>query len=230
MATISKFYLLDATSPNTGTLPSGGFLTAHSGAGTDASGFATSRDATDVAGASNPDLEATGTAAANTTAQVLSLRRFVSRPLAARTFASSDGSWTFDFACFDSNTSHNQGIQANIYAWRPGTGARVGTGAQQALIVPILTSATTETHFSSTISWTTSLTILDGDILVFEVSDSFTQSMSSAYTTSFSYNGTTEASITTCASFITPPSALTLFTPAAGSLLIPTTKPTRYLM
>jgi len=74
------------------------------------------------------------------------------------------------------------------------------------------TAAATEQTESLTVAWSaTSVTILDGDILVFEVSTTFTQGMATAYTDSFSYDGTTEASTTTCASFVTPPAALTLF-------------------
>ena len=56
------------------------------------------------------------------------------------------------------------------------------------------------------------LTILDGDILVFDISDTFTQGMATAYTGTFCYDGTTEASTTTNAAFINAPVALTLFT------------------
>ena len=218
MATIAKFYLLDAVSPNTGIMPSndpsvigGGPL----GAGSSAAGAATARDATDVAGTSNPDLEATCTAEAAATSQILGLRRFVSRPLAAQTFAPGDGNWTFDWAAFDSNTNHagaGDGTRCDIYCWRPSTGAQVGTG-----IAPIGLSgtlSTTEAHFSAVSTFGPSTTIQDGDILVFDVFTNFTQGMAVAYTESFSYNGTTEGSITTCASFVTPPSPLTLFVPA----------------
>lgn len=215
MATISKFYLLDAATPNTGTMPTGDFLHAssHSVGASDATGYATARDATDVHGSSNPDLEATATAANNQTAQTLWLRRFVSRPLAARTFAAADGNWTWDFAWAESNTSHNGKPDCFIYVWRPSTGLRIGGGTAGISIDPAVTLTTSEAHYSGTSVWATTFSISDGDILVFEISDFlFTQSMSSAYTTSFSYNGTTDSSTTTCASYVTPPSALTLFT------------------
>ena len=216
MATIAKFYLLDATSPNTGTMPSSSptFESGNPDTG-DATGASTARDATDVAGASNPDVESSITALANQNAQAFGHRRFVSRPLAAHTFASGDGSWTFSYARSQSNANHNCRIQCQVYCWRPGTGARVGGSGQgpSAFITGATLAVTAETADSATANWgTTSVTIQDGDILVFDVIDSFTQSMSTAYTSQFAYDGTTEASTTTCASFVTPPAALTLFT------------------
>lgn len=223
MATISKFYLRDAASPNTGTLPGAGdaFINPNAGAGTPATGARTSRDATDVVGAANPDTESSITAAANQTAQQLEHRRFVSRPLAAHTFDSADGNWTWSYARSESNTLHNGRLTLTVYAWRPGTGARVGTAGQLAAKDGTAMSATAETADSVTFTWSAGnpVTIQDGDILVFEVNTGFTQSMSTAYTDQFAYDGTTEASSTTCASFVTPPAALTLFAAAAHSLV-----------
>jgi hypothetical protein len=197
-------------------MPTGDFVVfPHNGAGTDATGARTARDATDVAGASSPDIDATGTAGANTLGQTLCLRRFVSRPLAAVTFAAADGNWTFSYARGESNTSHNGQIRCCIYAWRPSTGLQVGTRFVECDGTAM--AATAETADSVNGVWSGTQAILDGDVLVFEVNDVFTQGMSSAYTTFFSYNGTTEASTTTCASFVTPPAALTLFTAAAAT-------------
>ena len=210
MATVAKFYLLDAATPNTGTMPTGVFIASSDSTG-DATGARTARDATDVAGSSSPDLKSTITAVANTTLQNWGHRRFVSRPLAAQTFASTDGNWTFSYARSESNTNHNQQIVLHAYPWRPSTGLRVSTGLVNVTGTEP-TAASTEQTESLTAAWSaTSVTILDGDILVFEVSTSFTQGMSTAYTDTFNYDGTTEASTTTCASFVTPPAALTLF-------------------
>lgn len=213
MATISKFYLLDAASPNTGTMPSNSPAAIQGGAvDGDATGAATARDATDVHGSSNPDVKSTVTATANQVFQRWGHRRFVSRPLAAHTFASADGNWTWSCAYSESNLAHNQSLGLTVYGWRPSSGARVGSGSQWARLSQVEpTAAGTEEAHSATISWATSLTIADGDILVFDVWTEFTQTMSSAYTESFDYDGTTEASTTTCASFVTPPAALTLF-------------------
>ncbi len=225
MATISKFYLHDVTSPNTGTMPSnspaviqGGPL----GTGTEAAGNATARDATDVIGTANPDTESSITAQAAATRQVLGHRRFVSRPLAATTFHAADGSWTFSYARSQSNTNHTSGGSSgptvcNVYLWRPSTGAQVGS-ITVAFPGGLLT-VTAETADSRVASWGGTQAILDGDILVFDVCSDFTQGMAVAYTDQFAYNGTIEADTTSCASFITPPAPLTLFTPA-GSMLV----------
>jgi len=212
VATISKFYLLDAATPNTGTMPTsepGSTFTTMTGG---AAGSTTARDATDVHGSSNPDIESTFTSNANTLQQDWGCRRFVTRPLAARTFAGADGNWTFSAATSESSLNHNQSITVVVYGWRPSTGLQVGT-TQMTTSLPEPTSASTETANSNTAAWGSSLTILDGDILVFDIWDSFVQSMGTAYTSNFAYNGTTEASTTTCASFISPPAAITLYTP-----------------
>jgi hypothetical protein len=217
VTTISKFYLRDAATPNTGTMPSnspavigGGVL----GTGTEASGASTARDATDVHGSPNPDLESVVTAQAASTHQRLGHRRFVSRPLAATTFTSSDGNWTLSEAAFCSNTNHitfgNDGPKMIVYLWRPSTGLQVGTAT--VALEPITPLTTSEAVRTDTGSWSGTQAILDGDIIVFDVYSDFTQTMATAYTDSFSYDGTTDASITTCASFVTPPVALTLFT------------------
>jgi Neuraminidase (sialidase) len=223
VATIAKFYLLDAATPNTGTMPSGSILSSGGLAPANASGATTARDATDVAGTSNPDIEAVVTATADTNQQTWGMRRFVSRPLAAHTFAAADGNWTWSFAWLESNTSHTGGagggsIHCITYAWDPGAGARVGSVAQWAhLFVSTTGASTSETAYSNTAAWSTSLTISDGNILVFDVYTTFQQGMATAYNENFAYNGTTEASTTTCASFVTPPAALTLFTAAAAA-------------
>ena len=160
---------------------------------------------------------ATFTSNADQLAQSWGYRRFVSAPLAAHTFAAADGNWTFSYARAENNLLHNQAVECIVSFWRPGTGAVVGGasnfpnfgGTEPA-------SASTETTESlTTISG--AITIIDGDIMVIEVSDLFTQGMSTAYTSTFYYDGTTEASATSCASFVTPPAALTLFVASIGT-------------
>jgi hypothetical protein len=208
---------LDATTPNTGIMPgAGNAFVGSADINGDAAGARTARDATDVAGTSNPDIESVVTANADLLQQLWGHRRFVSRPLAARTFAAADGNWTFSYARSESNLLHNQAIQCTGYWWRPSTGAQVGSG-QVLLIGTEPTVAATEQAQSVTATSNTQA-ILDGDIMVFEVSTNFTQGMNVAYTEQFAYNGTTEASVTTCASFVTPPSALTLFGAAAAEI------------
>lgn len=181
----------------------------------DATGATTARDATDVIGVANPDTESTFTAVNNTNLQLWGHRRFVSRPLAAQTIAL-NGTWTFSYARSQSNANHNGQVRCDVYVWRPGTGAQVGTDAANMVgasgLIGTLLTGTTETADSVTQLWGSANTIQDGDILVFDVFSLFQQGMSAAYTEQFAYDGTTEASASTCASFVTPPSALTLFT------------------
>lgn len=214
MATITKFYLHDAATPNTGTMPSnspavigGGVV----GAGTEATGASTARDATDTIGVANPDTESSITAAATTAAQRLGHRRYVSRPLAAQQVSTGSNTWTFSAARSQSNANHNASIRCGVYAWRPSTGAQVGVTIHGGITLATFTG-TTETAASATHLENGSVTIQDGDILVFDVYDEFTQGMNVAYTGQFAYDGATEASATTCASFVLSPVALTLFT------------------
>lgn len=223
MATISKFYLLDAATPNTGTMPSGILhLTATRDADTgDATGARTARDANDVAGVSNPDIESTFTATANVVPQAWGWRRFVSRPLAAVTLSAADGNWTWSYARSESDLLHNSIPRCSIYVWRPSTGGRVGSPEAVIFTGTEPTVAATEQAQSITAAWSGTVTLVDGDILVFDIGDYFSQGMSTAYTAQFAYNGTTEASTTTCASFVAPPAALTLYT-AATTTELPT--------
>ena len=192
-------------------MPTGVFVNSNDGTG-DGTGALTARDANNVAGSSQ--VLSLITANADISPQNWGHRRFVSRPLAARTFAAADGNWTFSFAGLQSNALHNASFKCDVSLWRPGSGVRIGT------VVVFLTAAvmttTAQTAQTATAAWSGTQAILDGDILVFDVSDNFTQGMATAYTSQFAYNGTTEASTTTCASFVTPPAALTLFTAAAA--------------
>jgi hypothetical protein len=214
MTTISKFYLHDAATSNTGTMPGAGTPFFNDSTG-DATGARTARAANDTIGALQTSSLITATA--NTSLQNWGHRRFVSAPLAAHTFAAADGNWTFSFAAAESNTNHNSSITISLSTWRPSTGLIVSSGLFSS---GASLSSTSETVHSVSVSTLGTTSIIDGDILIIEITDRFTQSMSSAYTSTFYYDGTTEASATSCASFVTPPSALTLFTASAHSLIV----------
>ena len=212
MATIQKFYFLDATSPNTGTMPSNSPAVIAGGAVTgDAAGASTARDTSATPGTANPDTESTITAVADTNPQTWGHRRWVSRPLAARgVFTAAEGFWTWSCAWTELNAAHNARPNLVMYVWRPSTGARVGT---QSVAIQLAEPGTTQTALNATALAQDGIDpqpVANGDILVFDVMSSFTQSMGVAYTDSGAYNGTTEASTTTCASFINAPIALTL--------------------
>jgi Concanavalin A-like lectin/glucanases superfamily len=210
MATIGKFYFHDAVTPNAGTMPTGAFINSEDVTG-DATGARTARAADNTIGALQTSSLVTATA--NQLAQSWGHRRFVSAPLAAQTFALGDGNWSWSYARSENNLNHNMIPQIQAYCWRPGTGAQVGTGFIQ-LIGSEPTSASTEQTEVITGAWGNgNQAILDGDILVFEIFTNFTQSKSSALTENFYYDGTTEASTTSCASFISPPSPIALLDP-----------------
>jgi hypothetical protein len=210
MATIAKFYLHDAVSTVAGTLPGAGNAFVQVGDTTgDAAGARTARAADDVIG--TLQTSSTIIATANQLAQHWGHRRFVSDPLAAFTFNIGDGNWTFSYARSENNTNHNLTPTMWVYLWRPGTGAQVGSAAVHFTGTE---PGTTELAESVTATMANPTSIIDGDVLVFEYSALFTQSKSSALTDTFYYDGTTEASSTSCATFVTPPFPLTLFTPA----------------
>src|SRR5262249_25749986 len=132
-----------------------------------------------------PDIESSITSNANTSAQGWGHRRFVSRPLAAQSIPFTTTNWTFSYARSESNLNHNQSVCVCIYAWRPSTGAQVGTfGANQDVVLQGTepTSASTEQAESVTGAGAANVTIQDGDILVFDVATNFTQVMATAYT------------------------------------------------
>jgi hypothetical protein len=223
MATILKWYFHDVASPNTGTLPGAGtafgagLANAELDTTGDATGARTARDATDTIGV----LQASSlvTATANQLAQTWGHRRFVSRPLAAQTTPT--GNWTLSFARAENNLNHNMATTLNIYAWRPGTGAVVGSalicssgGGGTRGAEPTIAATQQAQSF---VNASNAVTLADGDVLVFEIGTAFTQGKSSALTENFFYDGTVEGSATDCASFVTPPSALTLFTAAAAT-------------
>lgn len=198
-------------------MPSGALILDRAG-GTavtgDAAGARTARSANDVLGTANPDIESTFTAVANTNAQSWGHRRFVSAPLATQTIQFS-ATWQANVAASESNVAHNQNLTLIAYAWRPSTGAVVGT-ASQSLIATIGESAgSTESVIGIGSGSGADVDIKDGDIIVFDITSPFTQSMAVAYTEQFAYDGTTELSATTSASLISTPSAITLFTPRA---------------
>lgn len=213
MATISKFYLLDAATPNTGTMPGAAenmWRTTTNVAASDVADARTARDATDTPGASNPDIEITVTSSgASGVLESFGYRRFVSRPLAAQTIAA--GTWTFSYARSESNLNHNQSVACHPFVWRPSTGLLVAHLMVSAMTGTEPTAAGAVEAESVTNINGLAVAILDGDIVVLDVTTEYNQAMAVVYTETFSYNGTTEASTTTCASFVTPPSALTLF-------------------
>jgi hypothetical protein len=216
MATISKFYFHDAFSPNTGPQPPTSWPGQAPG---DTLSFQdpaapSVRDATDVIGFANPDVEGNITTNPVVTAQGAFFRRFVSRPLAAQTLPS--GNWTFSYARTESNLNSNMVVKCAAYTWRPSAASVVNLPTAGTTCVgtsPTVAATQQAESVTGTMTGVSGSDVLDGDILVFDVTTVFTQSMSTAYTQQFAYDGTTEASATTCATFMAPPAAIMLDDP-----------------
>jgi hypothetical protein len=212
MATIQKMYLHNATTSNTGTMPSNSPATISGlSINGNASGASTARNMDATIGVANPDTESTFTANPDSSPQVWGVRRFVSPPLVAHTFTNAEGNWTFSFARSESNTNHNGAIRGRVYFWSPSSGTRVGTAQANFSGATFLATAETAESLTSNIGSVGGEAISDGDIIVLDIYSAFTQGMNTAYTEQFAYDGTTEASTTTCASFLNMPVAVDLF-------------------
>lgn len=199
----TKLYFHDATNDLSGTFPSGEQSSSVPDA--TASGATTLRkmDTNIGAGQATSSLSS----AAQTSAQNGFQRFFCSKPLNGdQTIGSSN--FTINMAGGESNGQANfNRLGINIYIWRPSTGALVGT------IFDSLDFSATEpgsenvvTHKS--LSPSASVNALDGDVIIVEIfSATSGQGMSTSYTISIFYDGTTEnttegASVSNHASFI----------------------------
>jgi hypothetical protein len=201
LTAIQKFYLHDANSAVSGTLPTGEHSA--SSPSVTASGATTPRTMTGTAGSSQAS--AALTTGANNSAQPSWFRTFVSVPLAAQTIGA--GNWQLSLAGKEANASSNLHFTAVIYAWRPSTGAVVGS-----LITDVASASTTEpgtgqTAVNDTTIAGTAVEIADGDVLVCEIWRDATvqQGTATAYLNTVYYDGTTEASTTNEAAFILAP-------------------------
>lgn len=229
MATIQKFYFHDAASGVVGTLPSASTQAQIVTPAVTATGAGTNRSMDDTAGVSQVSVAATSLATTGTPDPIW-FRRFVSPPLAAQTIAS--GAWTLSGAGSESSTNSNfQFNFGSLYAWRPGTGAIVGSwvfdrttqsdaltefGTTQTALAPVLSAGVVS-----------SVTLQGGDVLVYELwgdHTSFGQGMATAYTNTLFYDGTTEASTTSCAAFLNAPAAIKLYDPPPPNVTVARTR------
>lgn len=101
-------------------------------------------------------------------------------------------------ADYESNLSANHCVeQCYVYVWRPSTGAVVGVVQPVSVLAPgskepnaaSSIRSTLGSYFSSTPG---TISILAGDILIFEPFSTYTKSSSTSYTTRFYYAGQTE--------------------------------------
>lgn len=198
----NRLYLRDATTTVGGTLPGAATQSAQV-ANVTATGASINRSLSTTIG--TLQTSAALSTLAQTTLQRNWFRRFLSPALAAQTLAaaSTGNSWGLTAGVSEANANSNFLITFVIYVWRPSTGALVGRFFDQS-VTGLNFGSTTEvsTTFSIT-SGTTAQTVAAGDILVVEIWGQNTQGMATAYTNTLFYDGTTEASATTNAAYLT---------------------------
>jgi hypothetical protein len=136
-----------------------------------------------------------GTSAASTATQSGLMGRFVSKPLSgAQTVGG--GTMILNVAENEGNLASNFWISAlHVFVWRPSTNALVGTvrdsgGTSLGGTEPTSASSVQVTHITGITS--SAVSAQTGDVIVVEVWARFTQSMGTAYASSFHFGGTTE--------------------------------------
>ncbi len=216
--TISKFYFHDATTSDTGTLP-GSTISVFDGTtlltsqyGVVATGAGTNRAMDETIGSGQTSIALT--TLAQTAQQNNIFRRYCTPPLAAQVISSSFD-YTLSLAGSESNGASNLLFDIILSQWRPSTGALVRNWANGG---GTLTTepGTSQTAVSGTAPGGVGpQTLADGDILVLELFGGNAQSMAIAYTNTAFYDGTTEASSSNCASFLSFSVAFTLYVPSA---------------
>jgi hypothetical protein len=196
------FYFHDATTPDIGTLPVA--TTSAITPNVTATGAGTNRDMNQTLGvlAVSPNL----TTLAVTTLQRNWFRRFVSRPLAAQTLPT--GRWAIEGVAFEANIASNMLVWgAVLKVWRPSTGAVVATlldNPQLGSVEPG-TAATLITTNTTSIA---GVAVNDGDVLLVELWAANTQGGATARLNTIRYDGTTESSTATPASYLEAPGTI----------------------
>jgi hypothetical protein len=202
---IQKFYLHDAATGNTGTLPSGTHSATTDAQSSTPTGKNTQRSMDGSHGTSQTS--ASWSTLANTSAQPTLLRMFESGPLAAQTIGA--GNWQLSMAGVEANANANLRFTACVYVWRPGTGALVGSRIFDTTAASTGEPGTSETAVSDTTISGGSVTTQAGDILVCEIwRDATTQGTATARACQFFYDGTTDASASSNAAFLLAPASI----------------------
>lgn len=210
---MQKFYLHDINCPVQGTLPGSTTLSATT-PGATAAGAGINRYMDGLIYVGATQIQTTLTTLAQTSSQQNWHRRWISPPLAAQTITALGQTWTLSIAASQSSTNSNMTFSSSLACiWRPSTGVKVANLWDQ---VTLNTSSgpgasfTTEAAFAPSLPQTagTNQTCQDGDVLVFELWGFNVQGMATAFTNSVYYNGTTEASATSIASYLLAPADL----------------------
>jgi hypothetical protein len=199
LPSITKFYLHQAVTTATGTLPGAtSYVSAQAPA---ASTSLTNRSMDGTVGTSQSSSAIT--TLANTSAQPTPIARFISAPIAAQTIAQQN--FIVHAAGSDSNTNSNFGGIWSLVVWRPSTGAIVGRMADNNQQSSMNFNFTTQTAANNTslLATTNSVVAADADLIIIEMwRDSIAQGMATAYTNTLFYDGTTEDSTTSNAAYL----------------------------
>jgi len=158
------------------------------------------------------------TTLANTSAQPTFIRRYLSEPLGVNTFGS--GALSFcrvGVGLQESSTNSTFAINAKLWIWRPSTGSIVATLSDVGTAAT--PSAVTTEQWLVPNPTLTAGTSADGDVLVVEIwRSTATQSMATAYTNTFYYDGATVPSLTTATTTgVTDAASLVYFCTTVGS-------------
>lgn len=202
-----RFYLHDATTSLTGTLPGSTNLTGVT-LNVTATGASTNRTMDGIIGVSQ--VSQALTTAAISTIQRNWFRRFLSGRLAAQTIT--NPSFSISVGASESNTNSDMfedvgNIAVGVWRTSNGTLLTWNGGSQMRSADtspgPGLTEPTTSQSVSTGgRSFTDFITILDNDVLVVEWFSNQTQSMATGYTNTVFYDGTTQGSATNIAAYI----------------------------
>ena len=149
---------------------------------------------------------ATKTSAATVSTTSYYFTKWVSPPLKSGVTISAQ-TWTLSFAGLEANAAANWPttttgtVPISCYVWRPGTGALVGAILNGTSVTGFAEAGTSSTAISGTFTGA-SVVALAGDVIVFELVATTTQGGATARLLTFNYDGTTEASTSSCASFL----------------------------
>lgn len=156
------------------------------------------------------------TSNATTSQQVYYFTRFVSEELSGISSITAQ-TWTYNFAVQCSNAQARFPVSSGavpvvVYVWRPSTSAVVGTIFDSTAGSCGIASA--ETGFNVTFSGSSVASVADGDVICIEIIFRPTQTLATAYTDTFYYDGTTVNStnntgVSNHASFLETPQNLT---------------------
>jgi hypothetical protein len=196
---VLKFYLHDAATSDTGTLPGAAASVSTITPDVIGSGVNRSMDAT-IGVLQTSRL--INTIARTTPTQGGLIARFLSAPIAAQTFA--DQAIDVRLGASEASTNSNFLPTYCLVVWRPGTGAVVGRIRDNPSTGGVGTEpGTTETNTLVQVFTSTPVTSQDGDVLVLELwRFPGTQAMATTYANTAFYDGTVEGSTTTNAAYL----------------------------